>query len=489
MQRRNNKNTIDGTPNTPPKHYTKLKIDSSTETRLHELAKNVDKTHSEVSESPTITFARYSRKYKTVKFDHFGSSPQQLGKGGSGSILAAKQTLFFAQQTPYAKTAARGIKRIATKAPTREKQETRRALVEREAKITQAEALALHMCPPAHGQDYSYLNMRNLQTDFSQGKNIQTFLAARLQLSNPLCSFLLCVDVAIQICEATKKLHKKYVHCDIKPENIMLFKDKNGDWQIQLIDFGLTKEIGELRGFSGTLHYIDPQLVLLLHHKTKDLRAPTHDHRQNIPTVPSEPKQDYYALAKALEEILLHTDSSAQHKKIQRIISNLSNKEKTLAYTINQLNELAAQTILPAYCNDLIRFIKLQNPSTPSEIYDLANKTSKITNYFDAKTFLCEITQLASTEINRHSKSFLRFHNRAQQQLLSLISSLATESHLNTHYWIREYKKLILFMSSANINSEGDYQFANTAFAAHCLNDTLATKEERRTIATKRRVR
>lgn len=42
-----------------------------------------------------------------------------------------------------------------------------------------------------------------------------------------------------------KKLHKLgYTHNDIKPANIM-FGEKDGKWQVYLIDFGLATKIGK----------------------------------------------------------------------------------------------------------------------------------------------------------------------------------------------------------------------------------------------------
>ena len=52
----------------------------------------------------------------------------------------------------------------------------------------------------------------------------------------------------------------KIIHCDIKPENILLVNN-NEDWDMKLIDFGLAKKVNESKiSILGTLGFMAPEL-------------------------------------------------------------------------------------------------------------------------------------------------------------------------------------------------------------------------------------
>ena len=63
-------------------------------------------------------------------------------------------------------------------------------------------------------------------------------------------------------------IHEKgYVHCDIKPSNILVFPTEGGGNKVKIADFGLSKRVGEERAlqlpqFSGTPAYMSPESVV-----------------------------------------------------------------------------------------------------------------------------------------------------------------------------------------------------------------------------------
>ena len=68
-----------------------------------------------------------------------------------------------------------------------------------------------------------------------------------------------------QILEGVNYLHYHGVcHRDLKPENI-LFSSMSGDFEIKLIDFGLSKVFnknnGKMKGSAGTLYYMAPEVI------------------------------------------------------------------------------------------------------------------------------------------------------------------------------------------------------------------------------------
>lgn len=73
---------------------------------------------------------------------------------------------------------------------------------------------------------------------------------------------------------AIKHLHDKNIaHRDIKPENI-IFENKNSEYEIKLIDFGLSKllKIEErMKTVLGTPYYVSPEVLDGLYDKRCDL--------------------------------------------------------------------------------------------------------------------------------------------------------------------------------------------------------------------------
>ena len=97
-------------------------------------------------------------------------------------------------------------------------------------------------------------------------------------------------EVAIQVSYALKNLHSQtnYVHCDIKPSNILI--DKQG--QVYLIDLGIATPIGEMFSHFGVTKYL-PKEVL------------TH--------APVYPDTDIYSLGQTLFEMLAARSLSDEH--------------------------------------------------------------------------------------------------------------------------------------------------------------------------------
>jgi serine/threonine-protein kinase len=93
-----------------------------------------------------------------------------------------------------------------------------------------------------------------------------TTLRKRLDSPLPVAEFL---DIAIQCTGALWTAHRKgVVHCDIKPENIML----TPAGQVKILDFGIAKRLpaedagattssGELKGRFGTPNYMAPEVL------------------------------------------------------------------------------------------------------------------------------------------------------------------------------------------------------------------------------------
>jgi tRNA A-37 threonylcarbamoyl transferase component Bud32 len=67
-----------------------------------------------------------------------------------------------------------------------------------------------------------------------------------LQMENGPLSLPLFVRVFTQVCAALIHAHaKQYIHRDVKPRNIILIPQEDGDFIVKLVDFGIAKIVGQ----------------------------------------------------------------------------------------------------------------------------------------------------------------------------------------------------------------------------------------------------
>jgi serine/threonine protein kinase len=94
-------------------------------------------------------------------------------------------------------------------------------------------------------------------------------LFAVLQTDGPRSSGEV-VNYALQICEGLREAHRKgIVHCDLKPENLILTRTPEGDPLVKIIDFGISKWKGDpwvvtltrTAILSGSPNYMSPEQI------------------------------------------------------------------------------------------------------------------------------------------------------------------------------------------------------------------------------------
>jgi serine/threonine protein kinase len=67
-----------------------------------------------------------------------------------------------------------------------------------------------------------------------------------LHLSEGTLTLQLFIRVFTQVCAALMHAHsKQYVHRDVKPRNIVMIPQENGDYLVKLVDFGIAKIVGQ----------------------------------------------------------------------------------------------------------------------------------------------------------------------------------------------------------------------------------------------------
>ena len=74
-----------------------------------------------------------------------------------------------------------------------------------------------------------------------------------------------CRTIIRQICRGVQYIHRNnFIHLDLKPFNIV-FSQKKDDYDLRIIDFGLARELSELRsvrvGMCGTIEYMSPEVM------------------------------------------------------------------------------------------------------------------------------------------------------------------------------------------------------------------------------------
>ncbi len=171
---------------------------------------------------------------------------ERLGVGGMGEV-------YLAEDTKLKRAVA--LKRIA---PHLRADEAYRKRFLKEAEqasgLTGAHVAAIYDVLEEHGEIF-------LVMEYIEGQNL------RQRLHHPI-SLQEFLHIAVQCVEALIGAHERnIIHCDLKPENIML----TGTNEIKILDFGVAKRLprsdksstmDKARGFGGTLAYMAPEVLL-----------------------------------------------------------------------------------------------------------------------------------------------------------------------------------------------------------------------------------
>jgi len=179
---------------------------------------------------------------------------ERLGKGGMGEV-------YRAQDTRLKRTVA--LKRLS---PSLRSDPLYRRRFEEEAehasRFSDAHVAAIHDVVDEQGETF-------LVMEFVEGQTLRQRLHETMSVEE-------FFTIAVQCTEALVAAHEHgIVHCDIKPENIML----STDGQVKILDFGLAKNlprpdqsstIDRPGTLSGTPAYMSPEVLL---EKTPDGRA------------------------------------------------------------------------------------------------------------------------------------------------------------------------------------------------------------------------
>lgn len=159
------------------------------------------------------------------------------------------------------------------------------------------------------------------------------------------------VEVAVQVCRALAFLHsKKLVHHDVKPENILLVGDPDGEFTAKLVDFGLVsaRKTG-LKSVKGSPETMAPEIFRdKLHDHRVDLyalgavlyRAATGESpfpltdlaesiRRRLSEQPPSPKRIRSDLPEALDHVitkLMAANPDQRYQNAREIVSDLSER-------------------------------------------------------------------------------------------------------------------------------------------------------------------
>jgi serine/threonine protein kinase len=184
---------------------------------------------------------------------------RKIATGGQGSIWLARHTQLDSEVA------------VKLMEPNMAASPQARARFEHEAKA----AARIRHQNLVHVQDCGVEgDLPYLVMEYCQGEDLGKRLRAQKRLSLEVSTRMF-----FQIAKGLKKLHEAgYVHRDLKPGNIFLAKNEDGDEIVKLLDFGIIKDIGGLIGegtktgeFMGSPHYMSPQQIQSA--KTLDARS------------------------------------------------------------------------------------------------------------------------------------------------------------------------------------------------------------------------
>jgi serine/threonine-protein kinase len=171
---------------------------------------------------------------------------ERLGKGGMGEVYRAEDTKL--KRTVALKRLAPELRADATYRR-RFQQEAERA-----SRFSDAHVAALHDVLEEQGEIF-------LVMEYVEGENLRQRMRRRMSLEQ-------FFEIATQCAEALAAAHERgIVHCDIKPENIML----TTGGQVKILDFGVAKHLPRSDQSStvdrsgtmgGTPAYMSPEVLL-----------------------------------------------------------------------------------------------------------------------------------------------------------------------------------------------------------------------------------
>lgn len=168
-----------------------------------------------------------------------------LGKGGFGSVALMRDS----NHRLYAEKSSRMdfMKSL-------EKEHRIMLRFRNHPRIVQTTSPNLHI---GFNFDRCYINM-----EFASKGTLHNFIS---QLRGRPMPEMMVARAALMILQGLEALHSRgYVHCDLKPANVLLFPSETfgQPWDLKLADFGLSKEPGEDSRSSlsgGTPQYMPPE--------------------------------------------------------------------------------------------------------------------------------------------------------------------------------------------------------------------------------------
>jgi hypothetical protein len=188
-----------------------------------------------------------------------------------------------------------------------------------------------------------------LQPFYNQG-DLQKFLENKLNLKTKKM-------LAHQMLSACATVNKKgIIHCDIKPQNFFVNKDKDGNITCKLADFGLAQEKEGFQHTGGTLPYYSPELKGSTPQKEKCEKIDAwalgvtlfnlfHPQKED----PAWTKGDESKIIKALKNLtqdMVDTECQKLPQEIQPLIKSL--------LKVNPEERLSAETALENFSGILI---------------------------------------------------------------------------------------------------------------------------------------
>ena len=140
-----------------------------------------------------------------------------------------------------------------------------------------------------------------------------------------------CIKLFLPVCEAVQYAHRHQVlHCDIKPNNILVSQDGTA----KLVDFGISRLLAPQPQVNKIDHHIDPALALTPAYASPEQRA-----GETL----SE-RSDIYTLAMVLYEIITGSLPVKQHHKLDSDLQAIFSRalEKDPGHRYPSVSELMA---------------------------------------------------------------------------------------------------------------------------------------------------
>ncbi len=216
--------------------------------------------------------------------------------------------------------------------------------------------------------DYGYSpeQLPYMVMEFLDGRTLDD-----IQIESGPLSLAMFVRVFSQVCSALIHAHaKQYIHRDVKPRNIMMIPQDNGDYLAKLVDFGIAKVVGQTENTLQKLTQTGDALGSPFYMSPEQCRSLDMDARSDIYSLGCVMYESIsgklpFNGPNAISTLFMHVNDRAEPFSAYRPDLNIPRQLERIVLKMLEMEPLARYQTVTELAADLADFAK-QYPNLPN---------------------------------------------------------------------------------------------------------------------------